>query len=112
VKTPKGFPSCNAVPLDEVLSILAKSTRVESRLRTTFGLKESELALEMLRQAKLAGDLGASVHDFLSDEIANEAEEVLTLYARGSFGAYPVSVMGYEGAFFVQAPEFDDFISK
>jgi hypothetical protein len=97
----------NTVPLEGVLSILAKSPRVADRLKKEFGPKEGESALLMLRQARLAGDLGDSVHAFLSDEIGNNAEEVLTRYgwASDTNEPYPISVMGYEGVFFVQGAE-------
>jgi hypothetical protein len=97
-----------AVKLGGVLSILAESPRVADRLRTEFGPHESELALEMLRQSKLTGDLGDSVHDFLSDEISNEAEESWSRDAVGGYGPYSVRIMDYEGVLFVRANEFDD----
>jgi hypothetical protein len=102
--------------LEEVLSILAESPRVANRLKEKFGPKLSKSALLMLRRAKLTGDLGDTVYGFLLDEIPNNAEEVFTIYAWGSAaGAYSVSVVEYEGVFFVQAPDFDDvgyFTSK
>jgi hypothetical protein len=101
METPK---ECKAVPLEGVLSILAKSKRVAETLQARFGLEDGKEALEILRNGTLTGGLGNRVHDFLSDEIYNEAEEAWTGYIR-SDESYPIMVSEYEGVFFVKPLE-------
>jgi hypothetical protein len=64
-------------------------------------------AVELMRAGKLDGDLGATVHDFLADEICNDATAIWSGVIRQSHDDYPVTVNGFHGVYWVWAMEYD-----
>ena len=61
------------VSLKDALPLLAQSQQVRRRLRESYGFAEQRAMLKKMRERDIADDAGAEVHDFLLDEISNEA---------------------------------------
>ena len=96
-----------AVELISTLPVLARSKHACARLKKAVGKERGDAAVEMLKGARLEGSLGAEIHDFLLDEIANEARVVwsgLIFNPEDEDNVdlpFPVGIREYEGIYFV-----------
>jgi hypothetical protein len=97
-----------AVDLVEALPTLAESDLVRQALHKKFGESKLVLLLSMMSNRVLEGNLGDELHDYLADEIANEAEIVWESILPGYEDCFPVQVKGYGGVYFVWALEYDN----
>lgn len=95
-------PAC--IDLDKACEQLAKSKDVRELVRKTVGDASLEDALQMMHDGCLEGEVGATVHDLLTDTIANESE---TVWDGTIGGEYPVQVNEYHGVYWVWAMEYD-----
>ena len=97
----------NEKPLEAFYPILAASPLVKEALGKQFGEKTDKILLALSEGIELPEELSAE-ECFISDLVENEAELVREFATTGSeAGDYPIYVMGYEGVYFVQAPQFD-----
>ena len=110
-----------ATDLTGVLKQLGSNRHACARLLEILGPIDGVSAVEMINLSELTGDLGDSVHDFFSDEIENEAEDVWsgTLYdpvdEENVDTHFPIGISEYCGVFFVGALEYDNagyFLSR
>ena len=101
------------VELARTLSALARSKHACARLKKALGPERGDAAVEALRSASLDGVLGAEIHDFLVDEIENEARIVwsgLIVDPEDEDNPdrrFPVDIFEYEGIYLVWALEHD-----
>ncbi len=61
----------------------------------------------LMKAGKLKGDLGADIHDLLTDAIRNDAEDVWSGLVRQPQDDYPVQVNEFHGVFWVWAMQYD-----
>ena len=110
-----------ATNLGGILMTLGSCDYVCERLIESLGPIEGAQAVEMLRKGELVGDIGDNAHDFIVDEIENQAEHVWTgcLYdpndEENPDGHCPISIREYCRVFFVDAVELDNagyFLSR
>lgn len=99
--------SSDCVDLDTACKVLAKSRSVQAELKDAVGTKDFSAALAMMKAGKLVGDLGASIHDLLTDSIQNDANQVWKGFIRQPHDDYPVRVNEYHGIYWVWAMEYD-----
>ena len=110
-----------ATDLDGVLKRLGSNPHACARLLETLGPINGASAVDMIRLGELTGDVSDSVHEFFSDEIQNEAEDVWsgTIYDPDDEDnpdtIFPLGIREYCGVFFVWALEYDNqgyFVSR
>jgi hypothetical protein len=94
----------DAVSISGTLPTLARSRKVQALVKKLTGAR-AKTALEMMKAGKLEGELGNELHDFLADEIHNEAETVWTGQLATGFAVF---IQKYEGVYFVSSPDYDD----
>jgi hypothetical protein len=99
--------SSYCVDLGATCKILARSPVVQASVRALVGEQNYPAALALMRAGSLEGDLGATLHDFLTDEIRNEATEVWSGVIRQQHDDYPITVNGFHGVYWVLAMEYD-----
>ena len=98
----------------EILKRLGSNRHACARLLESLGPIDGVSAVEMIKLGKLTGDVGGCAHDFFSDEIENEAEDVWsgTLYdpvdEENVDTHFPIGISEYCGVFFVWALEYDN----
>ena len=95
------------VELGEACKVLAKSRVVQALVKATFGPEKSKQALQLMRAGNLEGDLGAEIHDLLTDTIQNDAEVIWSGVISQPHDDYPVNVNRYHGVLWVWAMEYD-----
>ena len=92
----------------EVLKRLGSNRHACARLLESLGPIDGVSAVEMIKLGTLTGDVGDCVHDFFSDEIENEAEDVWsgTLYdpvdEENVDTHFPIGISEYCGVCFVR----------
>jgi hypothetical protein len=96
------------VSLKDALPLLAQSQYVRRRLRESYGFTEQRAMLKKMRERDIADDAGAEAHDFLLDEISNEAAIVWDGLIPARDDEYPVHIKHYGGLYVVWAMEYDD----
>lgn len=102
----KSFSS-DTVDLAEACKVLAQSKSVQTLLKEQVGRDSYADALELMKAARLDGDLGATVHDFFLDAIINDATTVWSGFIHDANDDWPVMVKEYHGVFWVSALEYD-----
>jgi hypothetical protein len=95
------------VELGEACKVLAKKRAVQALIKATVGPEKSKQALQLMKTGNLEGELGAVIHDLLTDTIRNDANVVWSGVIRQPHDDYPVYVHGYHGVFWVWAMEYD-----
>ncbi len=99
--------SSECVALDVACKVLAESRAVQSLVKNAVGTERFREALVLMKAGKLEGNLGADIHDLLTDAIRNDAEEVWSGLIRQPHDDYPVRVNEFHGVFWVWAMEYD-----
>jgi len=99
--------SSYCVDLDAACKVLVRSVAVQALVRTKVGDQNYPAALALMKAGRLEGDLGANVHDLLTDEILNEASGVWSGVIRQPHDDYPITVNGFHGVYWVWAMEHD-----
>jgi len=99
----------DAVELAEAMPKLSRSKAVKDKLRKEFGDKALKSILHLMRSGDRSGELPGEVHDFLTDEIGNEAEDFWSGSILGEEDSYPVGIRCYEGVYFVEGLEEGPF---
>jgi hypothetical protein len=99
--------SSYCVDLAAACKVLARSAAVKASVRAKVGEQDYPAALSLMKAGSLESDLGATLHDFLTDEIRNEATEVWSGVIRQPHDNYPITVNGLHGVYWVWAMEYD-----
>ncbi len=99
--------SSECAALDVACKLLAESRAVQSLVKNAVGTERFREALVLMKAGKLEGNLGADIHDLLTDAIRNDAEEVWSRLIRQPHDDYPVRVNEFHGVFWVWAMEYD-----
>jgi hypothetical protein len=89
----------------EQLDAIRRSPAIKEELTSSSYLEERLLRKSIEKLSKQEFD---ELHDAAFDAFKSLAPSVHEFSAAGSCGRYPVSVRGIDGAYFYQAPEFDD----
>lgn len=93
--------SSNCVDLDDACKVLVKSRAVQALVKKTVGNEKLQEALIQMKAGNLDRDLGAEIHDLLTDTIRNEADGVWSGLIQQPHDNYPVQVNGYYGVYWV-----------
>ena len=96
--------SSSCVDLNKVCTVLAKISSVQVLVEKEVGAKDFPTALHLMKLGDLQGELGATIYNFLDDEIENESTQVWSGLIDGE---YPVHVNEYHGVYWVWAMEYD-----
>lgn len=93
--------------LQEVCPVLARKRVVQEMVKKEVGEQDYPAAIALMKQGTLEGDLGAKIHDLLSDAIRNDADVVWDGVMPGSEENYPIRVNAYCGVYWIWAMEYD-----
>jgi hypothetical protein len=108
------FENSKAVDLDGVLPVLSQNVAFLQALKRELGEVTAKEATRMIQKGKLSGPLGATIADFLTDEIHNESVAVWSSYTfdpddeMNEDAHAPIEVKEYHGVFYVYAQEFEE----
>ncbi len=103
---PEQRDSSGIVNLDAACKVLVKSRAVRARIKRAVGQESFEKALTMMRAGNLEGDIGAEIHDLLTDAIGNEFKDVWSGVIHKSHDDYPMGVREYHGVYVAWALEY------
>src|SRR5436190_12474095 len=92
----------HTAPLHDVARLLVRDETIVK----AFGREFSNASDRIRRMAK-RGELKDGEWTLLHDTLHNDARTYRTFSEIGSFGDYPIEILGLGGVYFVRAPEFD-----
>ena len=99
--------SHQTIDLDAACKLLVESSAVRKLLISSLGEKDSSEAITLMRSGDLTGDLGATIHDLLSDVIMNESVPVGAATIQAEHDQYPLLINEYEGIYWIWTPDID-----
>lgn len=99
--------SSDCVQLPAACVVLSESREVQALVKESVGAKDFPTALALMKAGKLQGNIGASIHDLLTDTIRNDSIQVWSGFIHHPHDDYSLTVNEYHGVYWVHASEFD-----